>query len=231
MSFLDFNSLIICNDDYDVKSLTDTVKYFRDYGIKNFVITYSVYPERFSQSEIINSCKSAKIKLLNAAPRNTHLRIYPNVHISNGTLRNPFINRLKIRATNMIFAELPMFCTDTLNADINYLLFKQKLFPIFISFETNLVSSSKNFVNTLYKSPNAAFALDLEFMVKSDYEHFVHMLITSKSTIIPCISRNLKCYSDIILQFEFFRQRLGDHAYFKFCKQVDTSCKRIFSCF
>ncbi len=232
MSFIDFNSLIICNDNPDPQALCDTIKYFRNLGVKNFVITYGLYLDRFCQSEIINTFKSAKARLSDISVRGANIWIYPNVHVTDGILRNPFIKRLKVRSTNLFFTELPMFASgDKLNADINYTLFKQKLFPIFVSFEINLISSPKSFTGTLYKSQNAAFALDLEFMMSSDYEHFLHMAMTSGTTIIPCVSRELKAYSDIVLQFEHLRNRLGDDSYFKLCRHVDVSCKRIFNQF
>ncbi len=232
MPLLDFNSLVICNEDGSYKSLSDTLLYFSELGIKNFIVTQSFDLNVSSQSKIISDCKMIKETIAAARPRGVRVHFVPTIFLSPKLLKNPFIKRLKIRNSNTVFIQAPFFVNDHwIHSDLNYLLYRQKLRPVFTRFEKNLISCTPKFATSLFKTQKAAYCIDLNFFVSQKYEFRLHQAVTFESPIIPCVSNNLCMYGDMYNRFAAMRECIGDLAYFKICKHINTSCRSLWANF
>ena len=67
MPLLDFDSLVICNKNYDISALTSTLEFFRELGIRKFIVTIDVDPLRASQYDVLNKYRDFKQAVLTQA--------------------------------------------------------------------------------------------------------------------------------------------------------------------
>ncbi|MBE6576669.1 MAG: hypothetical protein E7653_00850 [Ruminococcaceae bacterium] len=229
MSFLDFNSLIISNNDTDRSSLSNTLTYFKDLGIRRFIVTCGVDPAIDTYSSMLSDIRALRAAAMDARPRAVSLLVVPCVHLSCGVLRNPILKKLSYNGTH-IFVQAPLFVDDKwLPSDINYLLYKQNLKPIFVSFERNLLTSDYEFGNKLYKTQSSRFCLDLNFLTGADGRRRVEQAIFRNIPVIPCVSGRFENYESQIRRFEILKTRLGASNYYRLSRTLNDNGKALFT--
>ncbi len=230
MPLLDFDSLVVCNNTFDIYELTDTVKYFNSLGIRKFIFTYRVNPQCQSIYNIKNNIYDARQILKSIKVRGTHIYFSPSLLIQKNIVRNSFISKLKVRASNMIFVDpSEIFTEPWIQSDLNHLLYTKSLVPTFLSFESIINMHRSDFATSLFQVPYAAYCLDLNFIVSFKSEAWLHKAITYNSPVVPCISSGSHLdYFSILNNFKLMRNEIGDLAYLKFCKHINQSCLRVF---
>ena len=236
MPLLDFDSLVICNKNYDISALTSTLEFFRELGIRKFIVTIDVDPLRASQYDVLNKYRDFKQAVLTQArPRSSIIRVAPSVLLEKDISLDPFLQRLRLSRTNKIFIRSPLLQDKSWTPEqLNYLLYKQKLKPIFVNFEYNLLSPDHEYRDQLYRIEKAAYCLDINFMTKKLSEKHLKHALREDLTIIPAVSNPLYAYDGsnrhfVIDSFNELRDRIGSRTYLKICKQINVSTKKIFT--
>ncbi len=230
MSVLSFNSLVICNGDHDLSSLADTLKYFSSIGIRKFIITFDVDLVVSSEFDILNDYKAFKKSVKSIKPFGVKILITPNVHLSQGVTQNPFLKKLTIPNTDMIFIQTPLFVDGTwLNPDLNYLMYKQKLRPVFTCFERNLISCKYEISNQLYKTKGAIFCIDINYMTSISAESRIRQGLERNINIVPAISNDLLTYYTSLNKFSRLSERLSKSTYSRFCMYLMKNTRSLFN--
>ena len=228
MPLLDFNNLIICNNDSKPEALKESLDYFSELGIRRFVVTYGIDPATTTFAEAKAAIKDFRSTVMSVRPRGTELCVYPSVHISKGVMKNPVLKKLSFDGTR-VFINIPFFIDDTwFLADINYLLYKQKLKPVFLSFERNLLTSDYEFGNKLYKTQSTQFALDLNFITGASGRKRVLQAIYRNVPVIPCVSGAFCNYEYQLRRFEILKERLGAQDYYRLCRILAQNGRSLF---
>ena len=228
MPLLDFDTLVICNQSYDIKLLKKTTQYFKELGIKNFIVTHNINLASYSLSYIDSTFKEAKAFLKSATPSNCKLCVTPNVPVLEGYMHNTILKRLTFKfsrtKTNRIFLEAPTDIDDWwLMQDLNYLIYKQRLVPVFVSVERNLKSYKIQYFNKFLSTRTAVFCIDINTLISKSFTVILQKCVRKNIPIVPCISPKPHLYKDIIERFAKLREMLGDEQYLKLCKHFNDS--------
>lgn len=158
------------------------------------------------------------------------MRIYTafNVPLSEGSVFDPSFNRLAFGHSDRIFAELP-FCNyeEWLEADMNRLLYKNKLKPAFVSFERSLSLVDRDILERFMTIKNAVFCMDINYLTSiealADLDRFISLGIN----ILPCVSSDVFNYPGITKSFELLKDRIEKENYLNLCKIFYDSSKVI----
>ncbi len=230
MPLLSFNSLVICNGDHNLSSLKDTLKYFSSIGIQKFIITHDIDLTVSSTADVFNNYKHFQKSIRSIKPYGIKLQLVPNIHLSQGVAKNPCLNKLTLTNSNKIFIQTPIFIDGTwLNPDINYLMYRQNLHPVFTCFERNLISCKHEFSNQLYKTQNATFCIDINYMTAINTESRIRQGLERNITIIPAITHDLSSYYSVINRFSLLSERFSKNTYSRFCMYLNRNVKTLFS--
>ncbi len=228
MPILDFNSLVICNENFDITSLTKAIKHFRSCGIRNFIISCGVDVRDQSPFTIRILLSQTKKEVSTIKVRGAKIRFIPHIHIHEGTARHYFTPHLKAWGSDIILLEAPLapnaYWFDTENHHYIYVL---GLRPVFLGYDMSLTADTPTVAEKLFKSPNVDFCFDLRQITMAKFEFRLHQSMSYGSTLIPCISNDFKSYRDIIKRFEKLRARMGDDAYLKLCRHINLSCQAL----
>ena len=228
MPLLDFDSLVICNDDRDARTLKRTLDHFSELGIRNFIVTFPLditdpYPTAKA------SFRNFKNLLASIKPRGVKIKLAYNVHFNPHVAHNPYMSKYRFNKSNRVFIQAPLFINDTwFSPDINYFLYKQKLLPIFTRFERTFISCDNEFSTKLYKIQKGIVCIDINYMTSLSGYKFIRYGIFNNCTFVPCISNNITNYMSEIKQFQNLKERLGNKRYLIFCKTLNENCKSLF---
>ena len=230
MPLLDFNSLVICNDDFNINSLKSTLEFFSELGVKNFISTFPVDVVSDSPTFIKERIANLKSDISSIKPRGVKIAIAHNAHINPGVSHNPSLKSITYKHSKYLFIQTPLFIDDTwFSPDINYFLYKQKLLPIFTRFERTFISCDKQFSYKLYKIQKAVFCLDINYITSLNSFEFIKFGMANNITFIPSISNDISNYPAVMRQFQDFGKRLGTPTYLRFCKQINDNIKCLFN--
>ncbi len=230
MPLLDFNSLVICNEDFNLASLNDTLTYFREYGITNFIISCGVNLRDQPPHYIRLTLERAKQTVSKLKVRSAKILFVPHIHFHQATAYDYFTPQLKARKSNLIFLQMPLLPEARwVNPELNYLLYKLKLRPVFVNYESAIYDDKYTLAANIFRSPNIDFCFDINYIIAEKYEFQIHQAMTYGSTIIPCISNELEYYGNVTERFLEFRKRVGDLAYLKICRHINCSCKSLWN--
>ena len=230
MPLLDFTSLVISNDDYSLNSLRENVEFFHDIGIKKFIVTYSYNPSSDSNRTLYNGIRAIKENISTIRPRGAKIKLAVNVYLSSGASYNPMLKKLSFENSDKIFVQLPLFVDNAwLPQELNFLLYKQKLTPVFTSFEKNLISCDYEFASQLYKIQKSVFCLDLNYITSVNADGRVRQAMGRNTVILPSITDYVHSYYPIVSRFQILRERFGDKTYLRFCKYINDVSNSFFN--
>ena len=232
MALLDFDSLVICNNDNSAESLRLTIDHFKALGIKKYIVTLPVDIVADSMYDIRYKYKSLKALLDTIKPRGCTFKVVYNTYIAPGVAYNPILSKLSFANTNRLFIQTPLFLNDSwFSPQINHFLYKRKLLPVFTCFERTLVSSDKEFSSKLYKIQKGAYCIDINYMTSFEGITRVKEMMRAGATILPSISTHCNKYVSATYRFERMSDRMGKILYLKYCKYINDCCKNIFDLF
>ena len=232
MALLDFDSLVICNNDNSLESIKLTIDHFKALGIKKYIVTLPVDIEADSMYDIQLKYKNLKASLASIKPRGCTLKVVYNTYIAPGVSYNPILSKLSFAKTNRLFVQTPLFLNDSwFSPQINHFLYKQKLLPVFTCFERTLVSSDKDFSSKLYKIQKGACCVDINYMTSFEGITRVKEMMRAGAMILPAISSHCDKYVSAPYRFERMSDRMGKILYLKYCKYINDCCKNIFDLF
>ena len=228
MAYLDFDTLLICNNHFDEESIKYTLNFFKSVGIRNFIFTYEFDRDVKPLSMAIQKLRTLKPYLSSHAPRG--LRIYTafNVILSEGCVFDPSFNRLAFRHSDRIFAKLPFYNYEAwLESDMNRLLYKNKLKPAFVSFERSFYTCDRAILDRFMSIKNALFCMDINYLTSIQATPDLELFLSRGINILPCVSSDVFNYPGILKSFDLLKKRIGNPNYSKLCKSFYDSSKQI----
>ena len=229
MPLLDFNSLVVCNSFHRAEDLKETLDFFHSIGIRKFIVLQDIDPAFYSEWHISNQLNNFKAHIRSIKPRGTVVITAANIRLTPRVTQHPILKELTLKDSEKLFIQPPPFVgNEWLQPDLNYLLYKQKLKPIFTCFEQTYISCKPNVVNGLYKIQPASFCLDLDFIISPQRDSFISQSIRDNKIILPSISRAVWEYYPMVSRFQYYRDRIGKEAYLQFCKYINQSISSIF---
>ena len=224
MYSLGFSNLIVSNSIFDPKATSLTTSFMKDHGFKRFF--YAVpHDVRFSSPQIHISKK----KNIEAKIKDSSVCVVSNILMQPESVYEKQISRLSNLKTQYLFVEFPIFDgKDWIDPTLNYLLYKQKKNPVFISFEKNIATYDRDFLLHLISTRNAAFMIDLNAFANPNMIPYIEMMIDSNSIIIPGMSGVLEDYTNLYDKLEFFKSNIGQLNYTKLIVNSNKSTQIVF---
>ena len=220
---LDFNYLIISNQIFNEDQAQSTFEFFSRLGIKKFFVTYNVDLSCQSFRRAISSIKKLQIKLSNVCPKFSSVFVYPMLSLSKDAVKNPCVQSLGL-GSQMILTQLPWIRMSDddfwLNENLNFLVRKNHLTPIFVSFEQFARLNSSDVMQRLFQSSGLSFGLDLNFITATESRSFMEQAIIQNISIYPVLSNDISCYRGVDKAMESFRKQIGDTRYVQFCRML-----------
>ena len=230
LTSLGFDTLIIHTNRF-YSNLDQTLEYFYNLGIKNFLFLFDYDP--LSDSISITKSKMTEFKnnLAKTSPRRIKIKSAINLHISKGAAFNDSLDQLYYnKSSKAIFLSLPLFIADNyepISLDINHILYKKSAFPIFTSFEEIVESSSIDFCSKFISNPKICLSIDLNYLLNPNKEIVFNKILNDNSYILPSISYNIANYAGILSATDFAIEKYGKKAYFNICSQINRTSTKI----
>lgn len=226
MAYLDFDTLLVCNNYFDEESVKHTLTFFNDLGIRKFIFTYDY--DRIPMSFAVSKFRTIKPYIKSCAPRGSQIYTSFNVLMSEGLVFEPSFKRLSLGHSDRIFINCPLFNYDGwLESDMNRLLYKNKLKPDFTSFERNLLICDRQMINRFLSIKNAVFGIDLNYLTAIKNTLDTEKIISRKINIMPCISSHIFNYPGVKKHFDQLKDRIGVNDYCDLLASFHDSTKEI----
>ena len=224
MSHLDFNYLVISNQQFDSTSLRTTFSFFGDLGIKKFLFTVDCHCDRYSVSQMTDRIRQAHIALEAVRPRGISVAVCANVQMYEGISEDPLLHRLYANRSNYLFLKLPIFSSeDWINMDLNRILFQRHCIPIFSRFEENMKTNPKSQMELLLYSSSFIGCFDLNYITSLVAFQSISDMIRHEVAILPSISHNIHDYAGVYKSFIDFKNRSGTEQYVDLCRNIQRS--------
>ncbi len=229
MQSLGFSNLIISNGISNPDVVSYTTTYMNGHGFKRFFYAVS-HDVTFSSPQIhISNKKSIEEKIKRSTPRDTSLYVVSNILMHSESIYEKQISRLSNIKTQYLFVEFPIFDgKDWIDSTLNYMLYKQKKKPVFMSFEKNIATYDADFILHLIATRCSAFMVDLNAFTNPKMIPYIETMIDSNAIIIPGMSGVIDNYTSLTDKFNFFRDKVGQLKYTKMIVNSNKSTKIVF---
>lgn len=231
MLSLGFDTLIIDNIHYSDRELYELFEFFTDLDVKNFVFIHDFDFRSDNLTLTLNKFKSYSEHLTKLSPRKSHIKVCANLPLIDDSVENSDLSRLKIsKKDNSIFVSIPTFQDTSDNrfaTNLNKLLYRRNLFPIFTSFEYQLKSAPSDFLNKLLSVKNCGFAFDINFLFAPQTSNLHATLLSSNIHILPSVSHDLANYVGILKSAEHLISVIGKSEYYKLCSLINHASTHI----
>ena len=225
MSYLDFDTLVICNNNFSEDFLSDCFSFFLERGIQNFIFTYDVDASCRTISETLRIFRTLKPYLNQFRPRGTQLYTALNLILDQDLARNKELLRsLSLPHTDRLFVGLPLFTgNEWLEADLAHLVYRKHHQPVFTSFERNAITYTDDMLERFSRLPKSVFCLDANYLFSLRSQTKLTQLIQANAHILPCISNSMSDYVAICEGYADLKKRLGAPLYRKLCVNIRES--------
>lgn len=198
MAYLDFDTLLIDNQEFEDVDLIHTFRFFSDLGIKHFIFSYEVDCDRTTVPLALSKLKRFHKRLQHCKVRGSQIHSTLCLFLTERLVTHDMLKRLTFEESNCLFLSLPLFVGDEwIASDLNFLLYKQKMCPVFTSFERNLQTNSAALLNCISHISSAVYAIDAMFLTSDEGFAFAMDLIRKGCRILPCVSKHLSEYAGI----------------------------------
>lgn len=229
---LDFNYLIVIDPSESLESLTSTIQFFVQEGIKKFLFVLDFDRYGATVSMMLDRIRQFASRINGLRPRGIQFYVSANLLLTNGILYDPQLSRICVGRSNILCTQLPLdLDCDWLDPDLNHLLFHKKISPLFIGFDRNLMTNTPSSIQRYTNSQFFRFCIDIDYITRLDAEPFVRQVIREKIPILPCIVYDSKKYKYISKYFSLLRKRLRDDSYFQLCRILQQNGYHLFSQF
>lgn len=229
MQSLGFSNVIVSNSVFNKDIISYEMQLMQEYGFRRMIFalnhdvtsdTVSQYIEKRNEiSKLINS----------SAPRGALAMLTPNLLMTKDSVYEKQISRLAIRKTQYVFVEFPAFDgKEWIDSTLNYLLYKQKKKPVFMSFEKNIATYDEEFILHLITTRLSAFMIDLNSFANPKAIPYIKRLIDANAVIIPGISGVIEDYANLYGKLNYFRSIVGQPLYSKMIINSSKSTQIVF---
>ena len=222
MHHLDFDTMIFCYRDFQTDTLISTFQFFSDIGIKNFIFAYELDCDRTSISITKARIKEMTRTLQACKPRNCRPYLVGCPILYEGVAHQSYLSSNKFAHTEYVFTSLPLFTGDAwIPADLNHLLYQQKLKPVFTRFERNLQANSSELMHSISHIPSAIYTFDALYMASPDGFSVVESWIRNELSVIPCVSDRVSDYAGLLKAYERLRDQIPSGHYYALCRAIN----------
>ena len=232
LTSLGFDTIVVNNREYDNENLCLLLDLFCKCGIKNFIFLSDFDLERNSFRLEHDKIIDFKNRISTVVPYTIHPKVFFNLYVTNGFSSNKDIKRCySVKKNRFLFAQLPMFTDinfDLIAHDLNNLMYRQKSFPVFSSFDTILNTASDDFCKKLINNKNIGFCFDINYIFDPKNVELFSSVLNSKAFILPMISHNISNYAGILKSAEFFMGIYGNSNYHKLCSLINKCASKFY---
>ncbi len=222
MDYLDFDTLVISNNNFSEDFIFECFSFFSDLGIQNFIFTYDFDAIGRSLPEAIQTLRTLKPYLHRFQPRGTNVYTALNLLLDQDLAHNQLLlDLLSLPHTDRMFVNLPIFTgNDWLEADLAHLVYRKHRQPVFTSFERNAITYTDDMLERFSRLPKSVFCLDANYMFSLRAQSKLTRLVQANSQILPCISNSMSDYVAVLEGFQDLKKRLGPTLYRKLCVNI-----------
>ena len=218
---LDFDYLIISNQIFDEKSVSATLRFFSERGIRRFYVAFNVDLSQTTIKRVAPSIKALQKRFSSLCPRGSSVHVYPMLSLSEDAVKNPCVPKLSF-GQKMIFTNLPFACLSDhdswMDENLNFLVRKLRLTPIFLSFEEFLALNDSATANHFLYGSGFSFGFDLNFLTLPSHRFVIEEMIQNKIPAYPIMSDELFYYVGIEKSMQAFKDLIGKDLYVQFCR-------------
>ena len=229
MQSLGFSNVIISNSVFNKDVISYEMQLMQEYGFRRMIFALNHDVTSDTVSQYIEK-RNEISKLINSlAPRGAVTMLTPNLLMTKDSVYEKQISRLAIRKTQYVFVEFPAFDgKEWIDSTLNYLLYKQKKKPVFMSFEKNIATYDEEFILHLITTRLSAFMIDLNSFANPKAIPYIKRLIDANAVIIPGISGVIEDYANLYGKLNYFRSIVGQPLYSKMIINSSKSTQIVF---
>ena len=229
MQSLGFSNVIISNSVFNKDVISYEMQLMQEYGFRRMIFALNHDVTSDTVSQYIEK-RNEISKLINSlAPRGAVTMLTPNLLMTKDSVYEKQISRLAIRKTQYVFVEFPAFDgKEWIDSTLNYLLYKQKKKPVFMSFEKNIATYDEEFILHLITTRLSAFMIDLNSFANPNAIPYIKRLIDANAVIIPGISGVIEDYANLPGKLNYFRSIVGQPLYSKMIINSSKSTQIVF---
>ena len=231
MLSLGFDTLIINNIHYSDSQLTELFEFFTALDITKFVFVHDFDFQSDNLTFTLDKFKSYSQHLSKLSPRRSRVKVCTNIPIIDNLSEYSDIRRLRVsNKNNSIFVSIPIFQNFSDNSfatNLNKLLYRLNLFPIFTSYDYVLKSSSSEFSRKLLSVKNCGFTFDLNFILDARNSDLHKSILSQNIHILPSISHDLGNYAGVLKSADHLMSVIGKTEYYKMCSLINHSSTHI----
>lgn len=229
MQSLGFSNVIISNSVFNKDVISYEMQLMQEYGFRRMIFALNHDVTSDTVSQYIEK-RNEISKLINSlAPRGAVTMLTPNLLMTKDSVYEKQISRLAIRKTQYVFVEFPAFDgKEWIDSTLNYLLYKQKKKPVFMSFEKNIATYDEEFILHLITTRLSAFMIDLNSFANPNAIPYIKRLIDANAVIIPGISGVIEDYANLSGKLNYFRSIVGQPLYSKMIINSSKSTQIVF---
>ena len=230
VSFLPFDYLVVSNPHLDSESLKETLSFFHERGIRKFIFLLDFDRTVHTLAQMKDRQKNFNFLLQSIRPRGTFADSFLNLILSDGIVYDPSVASASTKTAPFLFVKAPVLCNSSwVDSDLNYLLYKMHRQPILTCFEGNILTNSQSQIDQMIRSKAYRFSLDLNYITSSDADVRMMQIISREISVFPSISHSLSNYVGIEKAFEQYKERLGNPAYTRLCRNFWNTEKAFFA--
>lgn len=229
MQSLGFSNVIVSNSVFNKDVISYEMQLMQEYGFRRMIFALNHDVTSDTVSQYIEK-RNEISKLINSlAPRGAVTMLTPNLLMTKDSVYEKQISRLAIRKTQYVFVEFPAFDgKEWIDSTLNYLLYKQKKKPVFMSFEKNIATYDEEFILHLITTRLSAFMIDLNSFANPNAIPYIKRLIDANAVIIPGISGVIEDYANLSGKLNYFRSIVGQPLYSKMIINSSKSTQIVF---
>ena len=229
MQSLGFSNAIISNGIFNEDVISSEIELMRENGFRRIIFALDHDVTSGTVSQYLDRKKKISKIISRATPRGLVSAVCANVLMTNDSVYEKQLSRLAISKTQYIFVEFPAFNgKDWIDSTLNYLLYKQKKKPVFISFEKNIATYDEDFILHLISTRLSAFMIDLNSFANPKAIPYIKKLIEANAIIIPGMSGVIEDYTCLCDKLNYFKSIVGQPLYSKMIINSSKSTQIVF---
>ena len=214
---LGLSNIIINNNDFTEENLRRVFDLLLFYGFRRVIFTLDHDVTTATLSSHLLEKKKCFSLLKRFKPRGMSVYLETNVVMSSDSIYEKQIRSLSVKATDFLFVSFPTFDgEDWIDQTLNYLLYKQRKFPCFMSFDRNISTYSSSFVDHLMKTRASCFMVDINSFAVPKLIPRLEQMIDNNSVIVPGICGHVDDYTALDSKLDYFRSSIGQPNFVKF---------------
>ena len=215
LKLLDFGSMVVCNNDFTEHNLCLTIDKLASCGIRRIIFTYDYNCFTSNITKHIVKLRELSNLVKQCKKRGVNVKVFSSVAATQTAIYDYSLSRLgmKLKTRDYIFLDLPIFADKAkIDGNLNYLIYRQQLYPIFTSFEKNVITS-RDISEHILKTPGAVFLFDVNYISRPPVIDAVRHCIKNDIPMLLCLSKSIENYTDICEYVDHFRTLVGQKTY------------------